>query len=95
MSKEISKYEKEINDYFEQIKQLCLKGFTDFVVLGIDVTGESVQIFNVGDPKGSVSNRDRIIKVVGELEDMKFNLQLSAYTDNECDNENDVNNESW
>lgn len=95
MSKEISKYEKEMNDYFEQIKQLCLKGFVDFVVLGIDVTGESVQIYNVGDPKGSAANRDRIIKVVGELEDMKFNLQLNSYSNDESDIENDMNEESW
>lgn len=94
MSREISKYEKEMNEYFEQIKQLCLKGFADFVVLGIDVTGESVQIFNVGDPKGSASNRDRIIKVVGELEDMKFNLQLNAYSDDDCNDENETG-ESW
>lgn len=90
MSNELSKYEKEMNEYFEQIKQLCLKGFTDFVVIGIDVTGESAQIFHVGDlGQNSISNRDRIVRMVGEIEDVKFNLQINSCSiiDNEDDDE--------
>ena len=100
MSDEISKYEKEMNEYFEQIKQLCLKGFTDFIVIGIDVTGESAQIFHVGDlGQNSMSNRDRIVKMVGEIEDMKFNLQINSYPimeDEDEDNDNEKNtDEPW
>ncbi|MCK9442061.1 MAG: hypothetical protein M0Q13_11650 [Methanothrix sp.] len=94
MSDEISKYEQEMNDYFEQIKQLCLKGFVDFVFIGIDVTGDSAQIFHVGDiNKNSISNRDRIVRMIGELEDMKFNFQIGGYSleENNEDNDEDSN----
>ena len=97
MSDEISKYEKEMNEYFEQIKQLCLKGFTDFVLIGIDVTGESAQIFHVGDAtKNSISNRDRIVRMIGELEDMKFSLQIGGYVSEDNDEDDKSNpDEPW
>ena len=79
MSEEISKYEKEMQEYFEQIRQLCSKGFSDFVVIGIDVTGESAQIYHVGEiSENSISNRDRLVRMVGELENLKFNLQIGG-----------------
>jgi hypothetical protein len=100
MSEEISKFEKEMNDYFEQIKQLCLKGFTDFIVIGVDVTGESAQIFHVGDlGQNTIANRDRIVRMVGEIEDMKFNLQIGGYSsiDNDDEEDSDIENpdEPW
>lgn len=80
MSDEISKYEKEMHDYLESIRQLCAKGFTDFIVIGVDVTGEAGKIFQVGDlGQNTVSNRDRIVRMVGELEDAKFDLQWGSY----------------
>jgi hypothetical protein len=98
MSEEISKYEKDMHEYLGSIRDLCAKGFTDFIVIGIDVTGEAAKVFQVGDlGKNSISNRDRIVRMVGELEDTKFNLQFGSFEDyeEEIDEDEKDSSEDW
>ncbi len=94
-----SEYEKGMHKYLEQIRQLCAQGFTDFIVIGVDVTGEAAKVFQVGDMgQSTISNRDRIVRMVGELEDAKFDLQFGSYGDmydDEDDEDDEDDDKQW
>ena len=70
-------YERDKLEYMEGIKTHLNEAFVDFIVIGIDVTGDTGRVINVG-TKGddSKSNSARIASIVGELHDIIFNLQM-------------------
>jgi hypothetical protein len=70
-------YERDKLEYMQGIKTHLNEVFADFIIVGIDVTGDIGRVINVG-IKGddSKSNSARIARVIGELQDVIFNLQM-------------------
>lgn len=67
-----------MSDDLEQmgkLKEHLDKQFADFVILGLDSNGEFGSCVNVGIlNENSMSNRDRINEMVGQIEILKYNL---------------------
>ena len=82
---------REKMEFMEGIKTHMDECFADYIVVGIDVFGDVGSIINVGlQEQASGMNRERIARMIGELEEIKLRMQLESIGvcfDCECQNE--------
>jgi len=72
-------YDHEKIEYMEGVKTHLEETFADFIVVGIDLTGDIGRIISVGiGDDESKSNSARVARMVGELHDIIFNLQMES-----------------
>jgi hypothetical protein len=69
--------DQEKTEYMEGLHEHLNEFFADFIVVGIDINDDKGRIINVGSDGGpSKANSARIARIIGELHDVIFNLQM-------------------
>jgi len=53
--------------------------FADYVIIGIDITGKACVQYRIGTTGESMSNEERVNRVVGEMESAKLRILFGGY----------------
>lgn len=64
----------EYNGKYQEIAESCRKEFCDYVLIGVEITGRNFMSMNIGADNVSISNRERKLKMLGEIELLKMEL---------------------